>query len=384
MGRDDHVALKFSSHRRSGKTIERCDSPSYRTSHASNAGNLPDDVIKLLTSDEFEAREGATPDISPFRKNKAQPCAPALHVANRHSKERTKESSDGAQASVDDSPMPQTSLGRQGNASRNMTSHPGAYNCTVQSDVFTDEVLITDDADESGAHRSAIADLNIGMMTPLEITKQTIADTYVTTAQLVESDVEDAPWKKEVDRLTRELEALKQNQSQIVMAESISAEVIEPAPQDAEVSHAEQPVFDEAKEEPTLRFTTSIYGREQELAQLKQSLQDVAGSSKQLVLISGGSGVGKSVLTQGLREEECHFLAGKYDSQKREQPYSAIGDACDQLCQDLLLHKNGPESPYPYQEFRARVRTVLDESDTDIADHHSKLDSHGGRECFHP
>lgn len=71
----------------------------------------------------------------------------------------------------------------------------------------------------------------------------------------------------------------------------------------------------------------------------KKTLQtcfEMAKESKQLVLISGGSGIGKSTLARHVKESTSALYAeGKYTLHKEDKPFSAIAQACDQICDQL-------------------------------------------------
>jgi len=81
-------------------------------------------------------------------------------------------------------------------------------------------------------------------------------------------------------------------------------------------------------------------GRKQE-KQLDSPAEDVRHhQQRQLLLISGYSGVGKSALARELQApvEKCHgfFLTGKFDLNQRGEPYAGIVTACRTLCMAIL------------------------------------------------
>lgn len=96
----------------------------------------------------------------------------------------------------------------------------------------------------------------------------------------------------------------------------------------------------EMNQEPTLgekdiseRFLIQekLYGREKEVALLEAAYERICGGSRELVLIGGPSGVGKSVLVNELQKsvirQKGYFISGKYDQFMRNIPYYAIKSA---------------------------------------------------------
>jgi predicted ATPase len=84
-----------------------------------------------------------------------------------------------------------------------------------------------------------------------------------------------------------------------------------------------------------------LYGREKEIAAVKETL-DKETKLQQVLLITGTSGVGKTVLADKLRTPTLRaggrYVMGKYDAMQRSEPYSGITAACRSLCEDLV-HK---------------------------------------------
>ncbi|MCE9573319.1 MAG: AAA family ATPase [Deltaproteobacteria bacterium] len=89
-----------------------------------------------------------------------------------------------------------------------------------------------------------------------------------------------------------------------------------------------------------LELPRRLYGRSGERRQLLESFAQVAAGGKQLVLVAGYSGVGKSSLVHEVRrpivEWSGFFLAGKFDQLRRNVPYAALRAAFQQLCDELL------------------------------------------------
>lgn len=85
-----------------------------------------------------------------------------------------------------------------------------------------------------------------------------------------------------------------------------------------------------------------LYGRQRELDKLLHGLQRVSEQegSRELCLVSGYSGVGKSSLIRELQKPVAtaggFYLSGKFDRFRRNTPYSALTDAFRELMRQLL------------------------------------------------
>ncbi|MFM7425855.1 MAG: SpoIIE family protein phosphatase [Elainella sp.] len=111
------------------------------------------------------------------------------------------------------------------------------------------------------------------------------------------------------------------------------------------------------------QIPSKLYGREQELEQLLASFEQVAArseqsGSRQLVLVSGYAGVGKSTLVQELYRpitaRRGYLVAGKFDQLQRSLPYSALVTALTDLVRQLLS-----EQPEALQVWQARFLQAL-------------------------
>jgi predicted ATPase len=94
-----------------------------------------------------------------------------------------------------------------------------------------------------------------------------------------------------------------------------------------------------------LQFASlGLYGRSQEIEKLKETFDcSVKSQSRQLLLITGESGSGKSSLALELEKTvqraSGFFIRGKFDLEQRDEPYAGIVAACFQLCEDILALK---------------------------------------------
>ena len=83
-----------------------------------------------------------------------------------------------------------------------------------------------------------------------------------------------------------------------------------------------------------------IYGRDTELAILLAAFNRVANGSKELMLVSGFAGIGKSVLVQELHQpivqKRGYFIVGKFDQFKQNRPFASLVQAFSDLIGQIL------------------------------------------------
>ena len=83
-----------------------------------------------------------------------------------------------------------------------------------------------------------------------------------------------------------------------------------------------------------------LYGREREAEALREGFERVALAKKELMLIGGHSGVGKTALVQELFKpltlKRGYYVSGKFDQLQRNRPYLAFASAFQQLIRQLL------------------------------------------------
>ncbi len=107
-----------------------------------------------------------------------------------------------------------------------------------------------------------------------------------------------------------------------------------------------------------LRFSSALYGREDEQRQLYNGLQSAIAGKPCIQFISGYAGAGKTALVNELRFPVAaaggRFLSGKFDQTVRALPYAAFAEAVVQLCHQLLAG-----TPQALESFRIRVLESL-------------------------
>ncbi len=88
-----------------------------------------------------------------------------------------------------------------------------------------------------------------------------------------------------------------------------------------------------------------LYGREKESADLLAAYERISSSSKELMLVGGHSGVGKSALVHEVHKPNTasrgFFLEGKFDQYQKNIPYSAWIYAFKEFVNNLLTESEG-------------------------------------------
>jgi len=101
-----------------------------------------------------------------------------------------------------------------------------------------------------------------------------------------------------------------------------------------------------------------LYGREHEIALLLAAFEKVIQGNREMMLVSGYSGIGKSVLVQEIykpiTQQRGYFISGKFDQLQRDIPYSAIVTAFSRLVQQLLT-----ESDAALSRWRDKLQTAF-------------------------
>lgn len=109
-----------------------------------------------------------------------------------------------------------------------------------------------------------------------------------------------------------------------------------------------------------LRFSTRIYGREAETAQLLQAFERISQGATEMVLVSGYSGIGKSSLVREIASPVArrgYFVAGKFEQFRRDVPYAAVVQAFRTLVAQILT-----EDAAALGEWQARFARALGEN----------------------
>ena len=93
-----------------------------------------------------------------------------------------------------------------------------------------------------------------------------------------------------------------------------------------------------------LRLPDKLYGREQELSTLLAASSRVSSGATEVMLVAGGAGVGKSALVDEFHKAisgslDAYFIRGKFDQQLRSVPYSALREAFNDFCDQLLRER---------------------------------------------
>ncbi|PCC71255.1 PAS domain S-box-containing protein [Nannocystis exedens] len=99
-------------------------------------------------------------------------------------------------------------------------------------------------------------------------------------------------------------------------------------------------VAGERDRQDLFRIHQKLYGREHDVAALTAAFERALEGSREIVLVSGYSGIGKSSLVheilKPLARQKGYFTSGKCDQYNRDAPYSAVIQAFDGLVRQIL------------------------------------------------
>lgn len=102
-------------------------------------------------------------------------------------------------------------------------------------------------------------------------------------------------------------------------------------------------IIDQTVSADMLCIPQRLYGREKELEALLSAFRRAREGSKEAVLITGYSGIGKSSLVKELykpiAESRGHYIYGKFDQYKRNMPYYALIQAFQGLVAQILTEE---------------------------------------------
>ena len=91
------------------------------------------------------------------------------------------------------------------------------------------------------------------------------------------------------------------------------------------------------------QMPSKIYGRTSEIETLTESIRNIGTSQKQLTLVSGKSGTGKTSLIyevyKPLTSKKGYFIKGKHQQFQKDRPYQAITEALSSFV-SLMLSEN--------------------------------------------
>ncbi|MEH1818455.1 MAG: AAA family ATPase [Nostoc sp.] len=89
-----------------------------------------------------------------------------------------------------------------------------------------------------------------------------------------------------------------------------------------------------------LQISEKLYGREVEIDILMTAFEKVNQGNKELILVAGYSGIGKSALVNEIHKpvikNRGYFIAGKFEQFQRNIPYASLIQAFQELMQQLL------------------------------------------------
>ncbi len=106
------------------------------------------------------------------------------------------------------------------------------------------------------------------------------------------------------------------------------------------------------------RLVQKLYGRDEQLGKLMGAFDRVCRGSREMVLVSGYSGIGKTALVQELYKpitvRRGFFISGKFEQFQRNTPYSAVVEALRGLVRQILS-----EDEATLARWRARMLAAL-------------------------
>ncbi len=106
------------------------------------------------------------------------------------------------------------------------------------------------------------------------------------------------------------------------------------------------------------KIPEKLYGRDQDIADLIAAFKRVSDGAKEMILVAGYSGIGKSALIREIYQPIVqlggYFISGKFDQFQRGTPYSAVVSAFSQLVSLLLS-----QSEESLEKWRSKIISAL-------------------------
>ncbi|MGD1909487.1 MAG: AAA family ATPase, partial [Rivularia sp. (in: cyanobacteria)] len=107
-----------------------------------------------------------------------------------------------------------------------------------------------------------------------------------------------------------------------------------------------------------LLIPQKLYGRETQVNQLLDAFERVSKGSRELMLVSGYSGIGKSSVVyevnKPITQKRGYFISGKFDQFKRNIPYASLIQAFSGLMQQLLT-----ESTTQLEQWHSKILAAV-------------------------
>ncbi|MDY6898027.1 MAG: ATP-binding sensor histidine kinase [Cyanobacteriota bacterium] len=107
-----------------------------------------------------------------------------------------------------------------------------------------------------------------------------------------------------------------------------------------------------------LLIPQKLYGRETQVNQLLDAFERVSQGNRELILVSGYSGIGKSSVVyevnKPITQKRGYFISGKFDQFKRNIPYASLIQAFSSLMQQLLT-----ESTTELEKWRSKILAAV-------------------------